>query len=194
MRITEAVLILAGGAGILAIAFAIRVGMRSLGQAATPGSPEASDVPGVIAPPPLFFLGFLAAAALLEAFVPMSTMIFSPLLRYLLGGLLFTAGVLIGLAGARRFRAAGTNIPPTLPTTALVADGPYQWSRNPLYLAMMLIYGGLAVAAGSVWAFALVVPLFFVIDIGVVAREERYLERKFGDAYRQYKMRVRRWI
>ena len=195
MQLTQAVLILGGGAGLLAIAFAVRVGMRSLGQtAAAQGSPKASDVPGVIAPPPLVFLGFLAAAALMEALVPMSITRFSPYARYLPGGLLFTTGVLIGVAGIRRFHAAGTNIPPTLPTTALVADGPYQWSRNPLYDAMMLIYAGLAIAAGSVWALVFLVPLFLVIDKGVVAREERYLERKFGDAYGQYKARVRRWI
>ena len=96
--------------------------------------------------------------------------------------------------GSRRFAAAGTNIPPTLPTTALVVDGIYGRTRNPLYLGLILIYLGLGVAAGSLWAIGLVVPLLWVINVGVVKREERYLERKFGDAYRDYKARVRRWI
>jgi len=67
-------------------------------------------------------------------------------------------------------------------------------NRNPLYLGTTLIYLGLSVAAGSLWAIVLVVHLLWVINVGVIAREERYLERKFGDAYRAYKTRVRRWV
>ncbi len=70
----------------------------------------------------------------------------------------------------------------------------YGRTRNPLYLGTTLVYLGLSVAAGSLWAIVLVVPLLWVINVGVVAREERYLERKFGDAYRAYKARVRRWV
>jgi protein-S-isoprenylcysteine O-methyltransferase Ste14 len=101
--------------------------------------------------------------------------------------------VVIGL-GTRRFVAAGTNIPPILPTTALVVDGIYARTRNPMYLGSTLVYVGLGVAAGSLWAIGLVVPLLWVMNVGVIAREERYLERKFGEAYRAYKARVRRWL
>jgi len=101
--------------------------------------------------------------------------------------------VLIGM-GASRFVAAGTNIPPDLPTTALVVDGIYGRTRNPLYLGATLVYVGLSVAAGSLWSIVLVVPFLWVINVGVIAREERYLERKFGDVYRAYKRRVRRWV
>jgi protein-S-isoprenylcysteine O-methyltransferase Ste14 len=98
------------------------------------------------------------------------------------------------LLGARRFSAAGTNIPPTLPTTALVVTGPYRWSRNPLYLAMILVYVGLGIAALSLWALLLAVPLVLLLNYGVIIREEAYLERKFGADYRAYRERVRRWI
>src|SRR6202030_1935624 len=114
--------------------------------------------------------------------------------RYQAGAALAACGVVIIAMGTRRFLAAGTNIPPTLPTTALVVDGIYRRTRNPLYLGTTLIYLGLSVAAGSLWAIGLLVPLLWVINVGVVKREERYLERKFGDAYRDYKTRVRRWI
>jgi protein-S-isoprenylcysteine O-methyltransferase Ste14 len=100
--------------------------------------------------------------------------------------------IIFGAAG--RFRAAGTNIPPSLPTTALVTDGIYTRTRNPFYLGSTLVYCGLAVAAGSLWAIVLLVPLLWVINVGVIAREERYLERRFGEAYRTYKGRVRRWV
>jgi protein-S-isoprenylcysteine O-methyltransferase Ste14 len=204
MAISETVLILAGGIAVLVILFGIRLAMRAAGgaaaapqsdggQAAAAGS-GAADVAGVIALPPLIFLRFLAAATVLEAFVPLPILAAHALARYLAGAALAAGGfVMIGM-GTRRFVAAGTNIPPYLPTTVLVVDGIYGRTRNPLYLGTTLVYLGLSVAAGSLWAIVLVVPLLWVINVGVVAREERYLERKFGDAYRAYKARVRRWV
>jgi protein-S-isoprenylcysteine O-methyltransferase Ste14 len=196
MAISQTFLILAGGTAVLSIVFGIRVAMRAMagGDAAAAGGSGAPDVAGVIALPPLIFLGFLAAAAVLEVVVPFPILAANAFPRYLAGAALAVAGfVMIGM-GTRRFLAAGTNIPPTLPTTALVVEGIYGRTRNPLYLGLTLIYLGLGVAAGSFWAIGLVVPLLWVINVGVVKREERYLERKFGDAYRAYKARVRRWI
>jgi protein-S-isoprenylcysteine O-methyltransferase Ste14 len=206
MTISETVLILAGGTAVLAILFGIRLAMRAVagGGAAAPrpgggaagpaGGSGAPDVAGVIALPPLIFLGFLAAAAVLEAVVPLPLLAAHAFPRYLAGAALAAGGFVMIAMGTRRFLAAGTNIPPTLPTTALVVDGIYRRTRNPLYLGTTLVYLGLGVAAGSLWAIGLVVPLMWVINVGVVAREERYLERKFGDAYRAYKAGVRRWI
>jgi len=204
MAISETVLILAGGTAVLSILFGIRLAMRADAGGATvaprsdggeaAGGSGAPDVAGVIALPPLIFLGFLAAATVLEAVVPLPVLAARALARYLAGAALAACGfVMIGM-GTRRFLAAGTNIPPTLPTTALVVEGIYGRTRNPLYLGTTLVYLGLSVAAGSLWAIVLVVPLLWVINVGVVAREERYLERKFGDAYRAYKTRVRRWV
>jgi protein-S-isoprenylcysteine O-methyltransferase Ste14 len=204
MVISETVLILAGGTAVLSILFGIRVAMRTAagrpavaprsdgGEAA--GRSNVPDVAGVIALPPLIFLGFLAAATVLEAVVPLPVLAAHALARYLAGAALTVCGfVMIGM-GTRRFLAAGTNIPPNLPMTALVVEGIYGRTRNPLYVGTTLVYFGLSVAAGSPWAIVLVVPLLWVINVGVVAREERYLERKFGDAYRAYKARVRRWF
>jgi protein-S-isoprenylcysteine O-methyltransferase Ste14 len=197
MAISQTVLILAGGTAVLSIVFGIRLAMRAMaggGETAAAGGSGAPDVAGVIALPPLIFLGFLAAAAVLEAVVPLSILAAHVFLRYLAGSALAAGGFVMIAMGTQRFLAAGTNIPPTLPTTALVVDGIYRRTRNPLYLGMTLVYLGLGVAAGSLWAIGLVVLLMWVINVGVVAREERYLERKFGDTYRAYKARVRRWI
>jgi protein-S-isoprenylcysteine O-methyltransferase Ste14 len=197
MTISETVLILAGGTAVLAILFGIRLALRMVagsGAAGPAGGSGAPDVAGVIALPPLIFLGFLAAAAVLEAVVPFPLLAAHAFPRYLAGAALAAGGSVIIAMGARRFLAAGTNTAPTLPTTALVVDGIYRRTRNPLYLGTTLVYLGLGVAAGSLWAIVLLVPLMWVINVGVVAREERYLERKFGDAYRAYKARVRRWI
>ncbi len=203
MAISETVLVLAGGTAVLLILFGMRVAMRALGGSAgaprsgggqPAGGSGASDVAGVIALPPLIVLGFLAAAAVLEAIVPLPVPVTPSLARYVAGALLAAGGFFMIAMGTRRFVAAGTNVPPTLPTTALVVDGIYRRTRNPLYLGLTLVYLGLGGAAGSLWAIGLAVPLLWVIHVGVVKREERYLERKFGDAYRTYKARVRRWI
>ena len=98
------------------------------------------------------------------------------------------------LAAFRRFKAVGTNIPTWQPTTALATDGIYRLSRNPIYLGLTLIYAGIAIAAGSFWPLLLLVPLLVIMRYGVIGREEAYLERLFGDAYRDYQRRVRRWI
>jgi protein-S-isoprenylcysteine O-methyltransferase Ste14 len=80
-----------------------------------------------------------------------------------------------------------------LPTTTIVETGPYHFTRNPIYLGMMLGLTGLAIAFESPWLLMTLVPFGLVIRYGVIAREEAYLERKFGDVYRRYRGRVRRW-
>jgi protein-S-isoprenylcysteine O-methyltransferase Ste14 len=202
---SETVLILALGSAVLAILFGARLAIRAVAGGATATSRSdggetpasavgAPDVAGVIVLPPFIFLAFLVAAIVLEAVVPLPVLGAYALARYLSGAALAACGfILIGM-GMRRFAAAGTNVPPNLPTTALVVDGIYGRTRNPLYLGTTLVYLGISVGAGSLWAIVLAIPQLWVINVGVIAREERYLERKFGDAYRAYKGRVRRWV
>jgi len=89
---------------------------------------------------------------------------------------------------------AGSNVPTSLPTTAIVGSGPYGFTRNPIYLATFLGLTGLAIALDNLWLLLVLVPFALVIRYGVVAREEAYLERRFGDVYRGYRSRVRRWL
>ena len=89
---------------------------------------------------------------------------------------------------------AGSNVPTRLPTTIIVETGPYRFTRNPIYLGMVLGLIGLAIAFNSLWPLMTLVPFALVIRYGVIAREEAYLERKFGDVYRHYRARVRRWL
>ena len=192
MQHSRGVYLLGGAAVIFGSAFALRVFLRKLSSVER--SVDRADTPNVIMLPPLIFLGFLALAALLEAILPLPSLPLAPTFGYGWGALLVLGGLILLLLGARRFRAAGTNIPPTLPTTALVVAGPYRWSRNPLYLAMISVYVGLAIAALSSWALLLTVPLILLLNYGVIIREEAYLERKFGADYRAYRARVRRWI
>jgi protein-S-isoprenylcysteine O-methyltransferase Ste14 len=201
----RAVIVLGGATALLAVAYGVRVAVRVVSRRRNPKSAEGSltatrpnegdrDRPGVIAPPPIIYLGFLAVGAILEAVTSISYPPAFSSLTAPIGVALLVCGLALGIAGARSLRAAGTNIPTALPTTALVAEGPYRWSRNPLYLAMTLLYAGIAILAESVWALVLLGPLLMVIRYAVILREESYLEEKFGQTYREYKSRVRRWI
>jgi protein-S-isoprenylcysteine O-methyltransferase Ste14 len=111
-----------------------------------------------------------------------------------IGVAIFALAFALGVWAIVTIRKAGTQVETYKATTAIVANGPYRFTRNPIYLGMMLGLIGLAVALDSLWLLAMLVPFYLVIRYGVVAREEAYLERKFGDAYLGYKSRVRRWL
>jgi protein-S-isoprenylcysteine O-methyltransferase Ste14 len=110
------------------------------------------------------------------------------------GGAIFAIAFAIGVWAIVTIRNAGTQVETYKPTTAIVANGPYRFTRNPIYLGMMLGLFGLAIALDSLWLLATLVPFWLVIRYGVIAREEAYLERKFGEVYLGYKSRVRRWL
>ena len=86
------------------------------------------------------------------------------------------------------------SIPTSKPTEAIVMRGPFRFSRNPIYLSMIMLIFGTGVWVNSVWYLALAALAAALLNWGVIKREENYLERKFGDGYRAYKSRVRRWI
>ncbi|TCL74859.1 isoprenylcysteine carboxylmethyltransferase family protein [Rhizobium sp. BK251] len=111
-----------------------------------------------------------------------------------LGGVVFLAGLGLLVWAATTLRRAGTQIQTTQPTATIVDNGPYRFTRNPIYIGMFLGLTGLALAFDSLWLIVLLVPFYLVIRYGVVAREEAYLERKFGGVYLAYKARVRRWL
>lgn len=115
-------------------------------------------------------------------------------LRWAVGLPLVIIATLLAVWAARTMRRAGTNISPYEPATALVVDGPYCFTRNPLYLSLAILYVGTAALANTPWPLVLLPVVLVVIQRGVIDREERYLELKFGDAYRRYKEAVKRWI
>ena len=153
------------------------------------------DTPGVIAPPPLIFLGFVLLGWALERYVLTDLSLGLPdRVRRSGAVILVVAGFALEAAAAERFRAKRTAVEPWKPTTALATDGIYRLTRNPIYLGFTVIYAGLALGMDSPVAMGLILPCLIVIDRFVIAREERYLEAKFGQAYRDYKARVRRWL
>jgi protein-S-isoprenylcysteine O-methyltransferase Ste14 len=153
-----------------------------------------NDNPGVILPPPLIFAAFLGVGLAIDFFLFRVASGVPAGGRYAAAAVLAAAALLLGFGALFRFRRAGTNPEPWRPTTAIVRDGVYRFTRNPMYLGMALLYAAIAVAADSAVALIFLVPLLVVIRYGVIAREERYLEAKFGDEYRRYQASVRRWL
>ena len=98
------------------------------------------------------------------------------------------------LWGLISFVRARTAVMPHLPASRLVTAGPYRFTRNPMYLGITLAYAGLALLIDTAWPLLLLPAVLALLMVVVVRREERYLERAFGDAYRAYRDRVRRWI
>src|SRR3989440_4441180 len=153
---------------------------------------ELPDNPGVIAPPPLIYAGPLAVGLLLNLKFPMR---FLPRkVAAILGVTLIGASVGLVSQAYQRMRRAGTNVDPYEPATVLVTEGPFKFTRNPLYLSVTLFYAGVATLVNALWAMLLLPIVLFVVNREVIEREERYLERKFGEQYMKYKGRVRRWI
>jgi len=110
------------------------------------------------------------------------------------GAAVFASGLALVAWAFATMRRAGTRVETVEPTTAIVSNGPYRYTRNPIYIGMLLGLIGLAIGFNSLWIAIASVPFYLVIRYGVVAREEAYLDRKFGDVYRSYKSRVGRWI
>ena len=155
--------------------------------------PPTSDSPRVLVFPPVLFLAALGLG-LLAHWVHPVRLIDSPTLARGAGLLLLLLSTLLARSAEREMKRAGTNVRPDRPSLAIVTEGPFRYSRNPLYLAGLGLYLAVALLANTLWPFALLPVMLLILDWGIVRREERYLEAKFGGPYRAYRARVRRWI
>ena len=152
------------------------------------------DRAGVFVPPPLLFVIPLVVAAMVHSRRPWPISDGNMVVATL-GSLIIAMGIAIGLASVYSFRKARTTVLPAgRPTTAIVESGPYRFTRNPMYVAMALAYFGLSLLLNSVWPLLLLPFVLVLVDLSVIRREERYLVAKFGEPYREYCMRVRRWL
>lgn len=147
-------------------------------------------------PPPLLPVLTIIAGYLLGRFVPILVEhdLATPG-RYWIGGLVAAAAVLIlGIWPIRQFKRTGQDVKPWTPTPEIVVSGPYKFTRNPMYLMMILFCLGFAIILSEAWILILTPVCGFLIYRIAIRHEETYLEGKFGDSYRAYKRRVRRWI
>jgi protein-S-isoprenylcysteine O-methyltransferase Ste14 len=150
---------------------------------------------GVITRPLFLYFGCLILGLVLDRLLPLPLNLpESALMHWMAGGGLILLGVAIVAASIRNFSRAATPVPTNQPVRALVTTGIHGWSRNPIYVGLYVCYVGIGLVACSPWCLVLALPLAITIRYGVVAREEAYLEGRFGDTYRDYKVRVRRWL
>jgi protein-S-isoprenylcysteine O-methyltransferase Ste14 len=154
---------------------------------------DASDTANVLIRPTIAWPVAALAGLALDWIIPMP-FVPAAVPASWFGAIVFVLALALFAWAIATIRRAGSNVPTDSPTTAIVDTGPYRFTRNPIYVGMMLGLAGLAVAFDSLWLLILLVAFAFVIRYGVVAHEEAYLERKFGDVYRRYRVRVRRWV
>ena len=145
--------------------------------------------------PPVIPYSTLAVACLLQWLEPLGLLVqLGLMMREVTGAAIFAVGMAMMIAGHRAMARHGTNVNPLRPTTALVTDGVFRYTRNPLYVGVSIALCGIALVAALDWVLVLIIPAFVLLHFAVVMREERYLEHKFGDAYRRYKQRVPRYL
>ena len=151
-----------------------------------------SESAGVRIDPQLIYAIPLGLSLLFGRWYPIH--IVPPQLAAPIGIALLICGVALAASAVRRFRFANTSLQPWEPSSSLITDGPFQFSRNPVYLAYTLVYLGIGVWVNSVWPVALLPLVIGLMHSLVIRREESYLESRFGDVYLSYKQRVRRWL
>ena len=148
--------------------------------------------PGLKLPPPAIYLVALLIGLGLDYLWPTS-----PLTSFwarIVGAALIIVSIPIMPPVLARYKKVGTPFDVRKPTTALITDGPYQYSRNPSYVSLTLLYVGLGFVLNNGWVLAIVVAVLLIMDLWVVRSEERHLKAKFGEEYFRYKSAVRRWL
>jgi protein-S-isoprenylcysteine O-methyltransferase Ste14 len=154
---------------------------------------DTADTADVLVHPPIAWALAVLAGIALKWLVPL-TFLPVDLPSSWLGATVFGLALALGVWAVVTMTRAGSNVPTNRPSRTIVQNGPYRFTRNPIYLGMFMGQIGLAFAFDTLWLLITLVPLALVIRYGVVAREERYLGRKFGDLYHNYCSRVRRWL
>jgi protein-S-isoprenylcysteine O-methyltransferase Ste14 len=152
---------------------------------------------GVRVFPPLLYATGIGAGYLLHWWWPLRPLTAGSglmLVTRAVGWVFITASIVLPIWAAGLFRRAGTTPNPMRPTTAMVFTGPYRFTRNPMYLGLTLLQAGLAMVTNALWPLLTLAPVLVAVRCLVIDREEQYLEAKFGEEYRAYKGRVRRWL
>lgn len=152
----------------------------------TKGGPN----PGLLRPPLIFLVAILLGIALNHAW-PLR---FTPPIVRVLGPFVTACAVVLFLLSYRAFRAAGTSVQGSKRTTVIVRNGPYRFSRNPIYLAFILLVLGLSAWLNNLWLLVMLVPAAAIIALVVIPREERFLKQNFQEQYSSYQAGVRRWL
>ncbi len=155
---------------------------------------EKKDHPGVYIPPPLIYVAFFFLAVALQRVVPLKGLFGETAMTITAGWILLAAGILVLLSAVWRFLVSKNTLVPVKPAHSLQTGGIYAFTRNPMYLGMLLLYSGIGFLKGNWWTFIVIPLLIMAVQLYVIKKEEHYLQRTFGNDYLQYKKKVRRWI
>jgi protein-S-isoprenylcysteine O-methyltransferase Ste14 len=150
------------------------------------------DYPKVITPPPIIVLIMIAAGFAASLIQPLRFI--DGYARYVAGGALLLVSAVIILSAYFKMKGAGTNVDVRKPATTVLTDGVYSYSRNPMYVSLVIFLAAVSMLLNNLWIMILIPVFIFIMGRGVIAREELYLEEKFGAQYTDYKERVRRWL
>lgn len=145
-----------------------------------------------LARPPIVYASSIAIGLLLHMVWPAQIVPHS--LALPVGAVVMLAAIALFVSAVRTMNAAGTPVPGNQPTRAIVREGPYRFTRNPIYIAFSLLQLGLAFWVNSLTLLILLIPAIAIMALVVVPREERYLEARFPSDYPPYKASVRRWL
>jgi protein-S-isoprenylcysteine O-methyltransferase Ste14 len=157
-----------------------------------PKKADSPKTPGIHFPPPFLYVALFLLGLLLDHLVPIPPLPRAP--SRTLSALLIVPGLSLTLWSLWLFLRARTSPLPMRPATALVRSGPYRWTRNPMYLGLLLLYLGVGLLFDATWSLVLAPVVVFLVGRLVICREEKYLEARFGEEYRRYMGEVRRWI
>ena len=154
---------------------------------------DTEDKPDVgIHPPTLFFAALIVGYTIrvfVGGFLPLPGLIAEAV-----GGLMMLASLMAMVGGVSAFSEKAEELRPATPSKSLLTDGPYRYSRNPIYLGMVLFGAGFGLATENLWIILTTAAAGLIINFLVIPQEEAYLERRFGVDYREFKERVRRWV
>jgi protein-S-isoprenylcysteine O-methyltransferase Ste14 len=150
------------------------------------------DHANVIIPPPVIHILSIGMGGVIGEYFPLSLPHW--VMLQWLGGVLSGIAIILTLWGMREFHVLDNPVAPNQPIKQLMACGPYRYTRNPLYLSLILLQLGLGLIFLNGWMVLLLLPVVLILHYYVVAREEAYLLRRFGAAYQAYQKQVRRWI
>jgi protein-S-isoprenylcysteine O-methyltransferase Ste14 len=152
------------------------------------------DHPGIYLPPPTIYVGTFLAAFFMQKLIPFNKEFFYTVSSKLIGVVIILIGLGCTFPALVQFFKTKNSLVTIKPANSLQTAGIYSLSRNPMYVSLLLLYTGLSFIIGNWWNLILLPVLFFVVQEYVIKREEKYLDRRFGQKYFEYKTKVRRWI
>jgi protein-S-isoprenylcysteine O-methyltransferase Ste14 len=155
---------------------------------------DKKDNPGVYIPPPLLYAATFVAALLIQKILPIDNSFFYTSASKIIGSVIILIGLFFNFPALRQFFRTKNTLITIKPANSLQTTGIYSISRNPMYVSLVLIYTGLSFIIGNWWNLILLPLLFLMVQEYVIKREEKYLDRRFGQEYNDYKSKVRRWV